>query len=486
MNRHIGYTRLFIILAGLLALTGCSADDPGDTPDVGNFASGLKVTARMADYRSTRAYQDSGLVTSGKYTLSYPNTSKNYTTATVDFDKEADVTPGLGIVTTNAGSELKWSDIGGSPVTFYLDNVSADKFGRDMTVEFTPDNNPFKAGLFDFEEGINDLLWGDKSVNTGTKSLGFDLHHYMSRVRVKVSVVHLENSVGEIDLEGATVSITNLYPTPVSYNREDGSLALDTDGPTATVTIVSNENGHNWLSIDKSDPDNVVYTSQDIVLPPQSLAEDENRPRLEIVLADGDIYSGILPHAMLIDTGNGTDITSGYPVTLAFLKEYILTIHTVITEEPPELAFMPVWVRDWVDKGEFTLEAHQSGIYTASEFYKLIDYYNSFNEYQLVRYGYLTTPEDNPASKEKHWLFNFFSSVVLDYKDIFDKMKPGEEVIDKDTNEVKGVTKDFTFSFNNYAVYVQNGDEETMVRVSEQQLYDIVRGNKTWSEIQKQ
>ena len=466
------------------ALQGCTADEPGDIPGGGDFRSGLKVTARVADYVNTRAYQESGTVTSGKYTLSYPNTSKTYTTAVVDFDKEADVTPGLGIVSTQEGTELKWSDIGGSPVTFYLDNVSTDQFGPEMVVEFTTDNNPFKAGPFDFKEGTNDLLWGDKSVNTGTKSLGFDLHHYMSRVRVKVSVVHLETSVGDIDLEGATVRITNLYPTPLSYNREDGSLALDTDGGVSPVTIVSDDSGYNWLEKDDSDPDNVVYTSQDIVLPPQSLAEDENRPRLEIILANGDTYSGILPHAMLIDSG--TDVTTGYPVTLAFLKEYILTIHTVITEEPPELAFMPVWVRDWVDKGEFTLEAHQSGIYTAAEFYKLIGYYDSFNEYQLVRYGYLTTPENDPDSKVKHWLFNFFSSVTLDYQDIAGMMVPGKKVLDKDTNKEKGVTRDFVFSFNNYAVYVQNGSEDTMVKVTEQQLYDIVTGEKTWSDIYKQ
>lgn len=475
MIRHLGFFQLIASLICILALQGCNAD-PGGEVSYPDYTTGVSVTARIADHTYTRAYQEEGRVESGEYYLSYPNTNRDYTLAIVDFDKERETTPGLGLVNTLDGSELKWTNIGGSPVTFYLDNVS-DRYGEGMEITFSDGDNPFVAGLFDFDEGTNDLLWGEKSVNTGTKSLGFDLHHNMSRVRVQVQVVHTDNSVGEISLEGAKVEITNLHPRPVSYNRLDGTLGLDPAEELKPVTIVAPESemsGYGWKEVISDDPDNEVYVSQDIVLPPQSIAEDDSRSRLVITLENGDVYSGILPHAMLI--ANGDETTPNYPVTLSFLKEYVLTIRTLITETPPELAFMPVWVMDWVDKGDFTLEAHQSGIYSASEFYKLIGYYEVLNEYQLVRYGYLMTPEVPAGNTQKIWLFNFFSSVVLDYGQIYDKMKPGHEV------EEKGKAKDFTFSFNNYAVYVKNGEDE--IRVSEEELYALVTGAKTWADIE--
>lgn len=476
MSRLIRYIQFSLLLSSLLMMQGCVADDSGDSPEM-IVGEGLKVSARKANHVYTRSYQDEGTVVSGKYYLSYPNTDRTYTLAVVDFDKMAAESPGLGIVNTLSGSELKWSDIGGSPVTFYLDNVD-QKYGTGPEAVFTANDNPFVAGLFDSEEGTNDLLWGEKSVNVGTKSLGFDLHHNMSRVRVQVEVVHKDNSVEDITLEGATVRITNLYSRPTSFNRTDGTLTLDTESADEGILIVApdSENpGYDWKDSDTSDPDKTLYFSQDIILPPQSPAEDFTRSRLVITLENGDVYDGILPHAMFIAA---PDNTLNYPVTLSFLKEYILTIHTVITEQPPELVFMPVWVTEWVDKGEFTLESHQSGIYTPEEFYKLIGYYEAVNEYQLVRYGYLYSPDDTDT-ETKLWHFDFFSSVSLDYDRIYRKMIPGHTVVDK------GEAKNFEFAFNNYSIYVYNGSEDNMVKVTQTQLYDIVTGNMTWQQLQQ-
>ena len=470
MSRYFGFIQYVAMAVFILAMQGCAADDPGSGPD-NYFGSGIGVSVRIADHVYTRGYQETGRVESGEYYLSYPGTDRNYTLAIVDFDKEKDTAPGLGIVSTLDGAELRWNLIGGSPVTFYLDNVGSS-LGTGPVVNFSNGNNPFVAGLFDFENGSNDLLWGEKTVNTGTKSLGFDLHHNMSRVRVQVEVIHTENSVGEISLEDAKVEITSIHARPVSYDRTTGLLDLAEE--TESVTVVAPTGEYGWKTVNYDDPDNVVYTSKDIVLPPQSLAEDDTRSRLVITLANGDVYSGILPHAMLI--ANGEDTQLNYPVTLSFLKEYVLTIRTVITEEPPELAFMPVWVTEWVDKGEFTLEAHQSGVYTAEEFYSLVGYYEKVNEYQLVRYGYLRT---SSGSTEQEWLFNIFSSVVLDFDKIYGTMIPGHKV------EGKGEAKDFTFSFNNYAVYVKGPGTDETVAVDAQQLYEIVTGRRTWDQLKK-
>lgn len=463
---------LFAIAALLTAgLAACSQDDVTvgeDSPISGT----LNVNARIARQARTRAYQDTGRVVNGKYYLAYPNPQNQYTVATVDFDRESATSPGLGIVTTNYGTELKWSEIGGSPVNFYLDNVSPDldnagSYGA--TVTFNQEKNPFVAGLFDSIDGKNDLLWGDKLVSRDTKSVSFDLHHNMSRVKVQVKVAHTENSVGEIDLADAKVEITSLYPRTLSYDRTTGSLALDTINEREPVLIVDYlKAGYDWFET-QVENDTTTYLSRDIVLPPQALLENEERPQLTITLSDGTVYSGFLPHAMLI--ASSADGTLSYPVTLAFLKEHILTIRTVITEEPPELAFMPVYVVDWVDKGEFTEEAHQSGIYTASEFYKLIGYYEKDNQYQLLRYGYVTE-SDGGAKK---WLFNFWSSVVLDYNSIYGKMIPHS------FDEKAGLPYDFEFSYNNYTVYVRSGND--IKQVSNTQLHDICTGQMTWERI---
>ena len=478
IDLRISYISLSLAALLSLGVSSCSSEDLSDEGRV-DLSGALRVSARVARNVQTRAYQDTGRVVNGKYYLSYPNTDNQYTVATVDFDRESAESPGLGIVVTNSGTELKWSQIGGSPVNFYLDNVmpSLDQANSNgPTVTFNPDNNPFVAGLFDKINGSNDLLWGEKSVTRDTKSISFDLHHNMSRVKVQVMIAHKENSVGEINLNNAKVEITNLYAKTLSYDRTTGNLAPDTISPRESVKIVDTANPqYTWaqISTPQDNPDTTTYLSQDIVLPPQALLENEERPQLIITLDDGNVYTGILPHAMLI--ANATDGSLTYPVTLSFLKEYILTIRTVITEEPPELSFMPVYVVGWVDKGEFTEEAHQSGIYTASEFYKLIDYYKINNQYQLVRYGYTTVLEGNTKPT---WLFNFWSSVTLDYDKIFNKMTPYSK------DAAAGLPYDFNFSFNNYTIFVQNGEgEENIKSVSNTQLYNICTGRMNWSQI---
>ena len=224
-NKNINLLKYFILSVATLltaGLYGCSSEEIIDE-DGRDMSRAFWVSARVARNTHTRAYQDTGRVVNGEYWLAYPNTSnQQYTVAKVDFDKESQTSPGLGIVSTMAGTELKWSEIGGSPVNFYLDNVppsmdTQNSYGE--TVTFDPAENPFVASVFDTINGSNDLLWGDKSVARDTKSLSFDLHHNMSRVKVQVMIAHKENSVGEINLNNARVEITNLYAKTLSYDR---------------------------------------------------------------------------------------------------------------------------------------------------------------------------------------------------------------------------------------------------------------------------
>ena len=261
MSRLFGFKQAIFYPACIFLMQACASDAPEEKPEY-DFSFSPLVTARVAEHAYTRAYQEEGPVESGKLYLSYPanNASKEYTVAIVDFDAQRAETPGIGIVNTLDGPELKWSDVYGSPATFYLDNVPYT-YGTGALVEFNDEYHPFAAGVFDNEEGTNDLLWGEKTVSNGTRSLGFDLHHNMSRGKVQVEIRHEDNSVEKISLEGASVRITNLYAEPSSYNRLDGSLALNEDGLNY-VQIVNPDAGaaYNWTSIaEDSEEGKTVY-----------------------------------------------------------------------------------------------------------------------------------------------------------------------------------------------------------------------------------
>ena len=471
--KAIGYLLIAVVLA---AVTACSSEETTTVNSEGN--STFTVVAEVAQQLHSRAYQAEGYVREGIYYLSYPlpTTDNPYNVAWVNFNKDG-TTPGIGIVTVPENEELTWDEGvgGGATPTFYLDNVKSELDGSDQTlIDFTENNNPYKAAVFDSIDGTNDLLWGEQMVRRGDKTINFDLHHNMSRVRVQVTVDRTnEDPTDVLDLKGATVEISSINQTPIAYNRLDGSLELeelDEDENDediykkryAPLTLVNETIG--WLKSwkDETDKNKETYITHSFVLPPQRLLEKGNRPRLTIKLTNGKVYSGILPNAMLID--NGTHDEPSYPVALYFLKEHILTIRTLITETPPELAFMPVWVMEWVDKKEHSVEAHQSGIYTSKEFYDLIAYYEANNEYHFTRYGEFVTEEGK-------WRFDFFSSVELDYDKIRGRMKPGTAV-----NGNK--TKDFSFNFNAYTVYVKY-ENTTGREVSSEELHQIVTGEKS-------
>ena len=467
-NIHIkNLITCFPVLMIAFMLSSCGGEA---LENIGEEKVPLRISAQFADMLSSRGYE-SGPVTSGKYYLSYPNSSTQgaYSLATVDF-QFPDVTPGIGIVMTQNNEELSWAEVEGNQPTFYLDNVPIQNSGQDpMIVTFDPPYNPFIAGVFD-KDGKNDLLWGSKSVNRNTKTINFDLHHYMARLKVVVTVDETYAADDELSLVGATVYITNLQQTPVAYNRLDGSLELREDDYTSLYLVNDELNwGEFKTEVEGNEPDGgdsseiseiTTYITQDFVLPPQVLQEGEGRPRLYIKLQNGKEFSGVIPYAMYV---NDNEYPENYPMTLSFLKEHILTISTRISSEPPELVFMPVLLVEWVDKGTFDLDAHQAGIYIAEEFYNLIKFYNSdadSRDYQLQRYGSYSEINGNPT-----WNFNLWSSIVLDFNQIAGRMVPGND------------KPDFKFIFNGYSVFIDYKNGEEPKSVTPRELYNILKGS---------
>ncbi|MCH5221702.1 MAG: fimbrillin family protein [Muribaculaceae bacterium] len=432
----------------------------------------ISIGADIARGIFSRNYIESGTVADGTFYISYPSAANStYVTLPVTFNNFGS-SPEIGMVQTgDPNQKFTWNMVGGgaTPI-FYLDNVASNPLlTSDIpnTVLFDTSYNPYRAGVFDEVAGTNDLLWGNKTIGRQTtNTVMFDLHHNMSRIRLQITVDKTNERIPEdLSLENAVVSISSINQNPLSYNRIDGTLELDM-APTAYSDLTFVGDGIGWKTeeTDQADPNITVYTTYDFVVPPQGLLDDEKRPRLTITLNSGKVYSGILPHAMLIpDPNKPNDSELSYPVTMYFLKEHILTIRTLISEEPPTLAFMPVQVVEWVDKGEFSLEAHQAGLYFASEFQNLIRYYQQYNEYQLNRYGELVTPQDWDS---QIWHFNVFRSMTLDYDRIHQTMI------------VEGERLDFQFNFNGYRVYVAKNGESR--QVNEIQLYDLVTGASTF------
>ena len=446
------------LIAFVLSATGCESRHVGDDPSELDSPQ-VCIQANIDHISQSRAYQAQGTVVEGTYNLTFPiNADNQYNIGEVRFGVTNE-NPQIGYVTLPGNLPLKWLSVGGgSTPTLYLDNIPRDIDGAtsDVDVTFSQGANPYVAAPFDSIEGSNDLLWGAKMFQRNAGTLHFDLQHVMARVRLMITA---DNTNGDIDLTDATVKITNLNQTPQSFNRLDGILTLNTDTPDAYTDLffVNPEDSKlNWIQHYNLPDNKVVYQSPDFVLPPQDLLQDANRPQLIITLSNGVTYSGILPSAMLIN--DGTHEEPSYPVALSFLSQYVLTIRTIVTDDPPSLSFMPVYVMRWVDKGSFDEEAHQSGIYLASEFYKLIDYYTSGRVFQLDRYGKQIDNEGN-----KLWVFDFWNSVILDYNQIHNKMP------------VNSAVGPFTFSFNNFKVFVKyNDSEDGTVEVNSQQLYNII------------
>lgn len=476
LNRTIptGLT-LWAVCALTVMAAACSTDDEAGGPGTGQNTEPIRFAAQASAPVASRAgdaaddgsenkgkYVEEGAITTGQFCLGYECTasSDRYRVADVNFDNGQLAGTGIGTVWTPEGyKELSWPDVRNTNTPpFYMDNV-LKKYNKNWKADHSrgehdsevifKEGHPFVAGLFDYVDGGNDLLWGSDNIPKNTNPIVMNLHHRMAIVRVEITVDRASYPEQAIDLGTANISITNLVHEPYSFNRMDGSIAIAADPVREELVMVNTKqeaaSERDWVKVVEGYEEQVesddepgttttrivdIYTTKDFVLPPQGLPERENRPQLRIETADGRIFSGILPNAMW----EMVDDTPTNPLTLRFMEEHKLTIRTRITLDPPELTFMPVLVRDWVCKDVHVATGYQSGVYTAGDFERLAALYaTNYNESALSKFGYIKTGA---------WVFGIYRTMTLQYDRIKGLMKPG------------GGKLGFSFSLARYKVYV--------------------------------
>ena len=473
-------TRVLAMAAvGMLmpALTSCMNEDLEPSDEITAPSESILIGANLTKEISTRGkYIDSGPITEGQMYVMYTSKSNSkFALATADFDERGD---GKAVAGNMQDGQFNWGVIG--KTTFYMDNVP-QSMNSTSTVEKVTFNNSstFTAGPIlpdaaDPEQLMadNDLLWGTTTATTNSKNINFDLHHVMSKFKVVVTVDNT-NAIGDqFDFDNAEVYITNLVHKAYQYNRETGEVSIKEKPDYENMTVVQMMEDAvekiDWASkeVDEEDPNLVTYTSHDIILPPQGLLSDDQRPKLVIKMKselypEGKTYSGFLPHAMEVDYDG---LTSSYPANLAFLREHYLTIRTKLSKEPPGLIFMPVWVYKWVDKGEYTMDGYQAGVYSDSDFDRLMLYYEQGNNTMLRTFG--------KRSTDGSWNFNIFGNLHLKLSDIAGRMP------------VTGGRPNYSFYLEGYfTVYIEDDDDNVIYELKKdagaRALYDILTKGTT-------
>ena len=520
------------------------------------LAGGIKVGANINQVQGTRAYFDTGNVSSGpvragKFTLAYPYTYNwindaegygkkyyfYYHYGEVNFGFAGQEETGfVNIGTATAPKELIWSPSNSSAnegiiyypnvntlSPLYLDNfpylTTTDAEKRDtiysITKEKFPDM-PFVPGVFDEENGTNDLLWGTAKAKSGQDMINFELDHRMTRLQITVDVDNSDQSGYLTSLRNAKVYITNLLLQPKTYLRKYGELRFEekTSNSTIASTIdpslydepftlverpgeaIEPENPEDawksltWLVTPEGDsPTHTVetYQTKDFVFVPQTLRQGaETRPRLYIKVPIEDVNSGInegynqdyiifsgsLPYTMNLDNGDGTESM----MTLDFLKGYVINLRTKLTPGNPELLFAPVTVEPWVWKGSFKPESRQAGIFNADDFYNLILTYNQNNSFWLGKYGFISNANQATGT----WTFQFNSGEQkLEIDKIMGSMHPGSNI---DGPNGETVTPPFAFDFRsrNQNIVMPNGQVVGLGYSGNAQstLYDIVTADR--------
>lgn len=478
-----------LILIFLIYGTILSCSNEKESQDVYVLSTdAILIGAATQDPLNTRGTYDTddvGNVKGGLFYLTYPKTdskvsSPKYNRLYVDFDKAVyyskyeryyAYTEGK-----ESGSELTNALIGTSPNMLFLDNVapasSTANNENDTIVKFPATDNPYTAGVMTSDK---DIIWG--SIQRHSSNLyNFELHHVMAGVRVKITVDRSgdDNLYDKYDLSKAEVYLTNLVLDPVSFTRTTGNVRISAQPVYSDkFRLVNNWGEHDdnetleWGSVSFENPDdlenpgNPVYTTQNFILPPQT-PSDEKWPQLVVrfpnpspeEVAEGKLYKefyGNVPRGMFTNYEEGTN----YGLDLAFLREHILEIRTQISQNPPELIFMPVKVYNWVTWGPYTVIGHQEGIYDSQQLYQLIGYYEDDNTRMLEKFGEL-----KEINGLMFWYFNIFSNLTLELDKIQGKMKL--------TTQAYPVT----FNLNNHKIRITDSNGTVIYTITSNSVFN--------------
>ena len=445
-------------LAGILPLAiAFAAMSCGSEEKLPSDASVINVSASIKGQTGTRGYQEKGKILEGTFYLSYPISEEAYDIATVNFYD------GTGFITVRSGGDLTWQKVGGvsNDVAFYLDNLSPDNGDLSAMIIDLSGDTRYSAGLFDYVDGRNDLLWGSASVaRQSTNILSMQLIHCMAMVNVEITVDASDETSLGLDLSDATVEITNLIHDPQAYDRHSGRLSLAENPELSAyqpLTFVSNDHEQNgWKMIEEKidgQEGKTKYTTRDYVLPPQDLLETVERPRLKIHVPteDGGIrtFSGVIPRAMTVVMQDGTSI----PMSLSFLRGHVLTLTVTMTPEKMELEFMPVTVVDWVYKGDYSLSGGEAGVFKSENFNRLLDAIAALKEAGVSGEDpRVATYLQEFAYKDRNgvWIFDIFANLTLEYDDIY--------------GVFAGVPIDYRFEFNGKTIIVEKDGEPLELR----------------------
>ncbi|MCH5242989.1 MAG: hypothetical protein J1F67_11345 [Muribaculaceae bacterium] len=470
----------FLLVLSILVCAGinisCVRDDV--RIEEAEFSDVVRIGAQISNNVLSRAsgegnYIESGQMDRGTLYLCYPpvGSSTNYyiNDVRVEFGREIDPEIGFAIKTVDGvDKELLWSDIKGTKPVLYFHNLNpaGATFNTYRDIMTPPTDHPFNGGVFDDVNGSNDLLWGTVTVATNTKLVELNLSHLMSRFRVNLVVYPSGNNT--LDMENAEVYITNLKKNFTKIELRTTIMTLPSiskeNQPENTLVLYDGSNigwGTEDESVEIEEP-HKLFTTKDFVLPPQSLTTTNLRPRLVVKVPKGnneyEEYSANLPMAMMVEDPN--DPGNFFPSDFAFLQGQDMTLTATINAPNLELTFMPVKVREWVNKGAFQVQGDQTGIYSKTDFMNLITAYKNGNENQLRKYGYKNGDQ---------WNFLFWNNVTLVKEDILgsmDRTSPGPDI-------------PFTFSFNGYTITINKetgGSEKLSNSVGQVKLYNIVKG----------
>lgn len=516
MNRTL-FPSIPLLLALLIPSGGCTREETAErTADDRR----IYVSASTAEQLSTRAYtHKEGPVRSGQYYLHFyfdtyyvvgsPHTA-TFSSALVDFDdeermyKEKYYAPSVSI-DNREGVELKWShitkpaDVKNTPDSLYMDNMPAEPYGKGKTVTFSKvKGNTFTAGPMD---DANDLLWDGIPTGRTSKYVDFNLHHVMAGVRVKVTIdADYDSRLTEpYDLSQAQVYITNLILDPKTYSRTTGTVTVDEESPAFRKLVLVNtlpadnlpdemkldgtEYDADWPRDETGDVrieyngDTPTYTTLDFILPPQTILS-ESRPQLVVRFAnpldkDGTkpylTFFGNLPHAMETHYPS-----NNYSMDLAFLREHILEIRTKISQNPPQLTFMPVRLYDWIPWGPYTLAGNQTGLYSELDLKNVATFYEKNDTGMLERFA----EQKEVDGKGPFWVFDIWRQMKLtrseveSYQEIFAWSDP-------DGNPVDGKHA-VHFRLHRYKITIVDDETQAVLHVIDQDnvFNDLMRYGK--------
>lgn len=488
------------IIALTVGLVSCTSEVYESENGIPIQDDRIIIAAASSDMLNTRGFyqtDDDGNVKGGLFYLTFPTTASTinapkYSRLYVDFDKAVWSEKYNGYYTytegRESGSELTNDLIGSVPNKLFLDNVDpipvTSSAENDTVVKFPSENNPYAAGLMTNEK---DILWGEEQKHSSSNLYNFDeLHHVLAGVRIKITIDQSESIMENYDLSEAQVYLSGIIIDPVSFNRTTGDVAISNTPDYKKLYFVNTLDPDNYEGIDTpdlnedlgwkdddkvDDKGNPIYTTQDFILPPQN-PNNDNWPELVVRFPNPyyNLYEletsenpekpykefyGKLPKGMFTDYSDATN----YGLDLSFLREHILEIRTQISQNPPQLVFMPVKVYNWVNWGPYTLTGNQDGIYDAEDFQIIMSYYNNYNAKMLDRYGDLTNG---------NWNFNIWRNLKLKESDLLGTMPV-----------VEG-RPTYSFSLNNYRVTVSDDNGQTLYLISsEQELVNLLaKGEK--------